>query len=89
MGATLNDIAKKVGVSQSTVSRVINGTAPISDEMKNKVYKAMKELNYHPNSLARNLAKGKSLTIGLVEMQIMKMHLPIPFSREVFMQWKK
>ena len=58
MGATLNDIAKKVGVSQSTVSRVINGTAPISDEMKNKVYKAMKELNYHPNSLARNLAKG-------------------------------
>lgn len=66
MGATLNDIAKKVGVSQSTVSRVINGTAPISDEMKNKVYKAMKELNYHPNSLARNLAKGKSLTIGLV-----------------------
>ena len=40
MRATLNDIAKKVGVSQSTVSRVINGTAPISDEMKNKVYKA-------------------------------------------------
>lgn len=66
MGATLNDIAKKVGVSQSTVSRVINGTAPISDEMKNKVYQAMKELNYHPNSLARNLAKGKSLTIGLI-----------------------
>ena len=66
MGATLNDIAKKVGVSQSTVSRVINGSAPISDEMKNKVYTAMKELNYHPNSLARNHAKGKSLTIGLV-----------------------
>ena len=87
MRATLNDIAKKVGVSQSTVSRVINGTAPISDEMKNKVYKAMKELNYHPNSLARNLAKGKSLTIGLVVT--MRMHLPIPFSHEVFMQWKK
>ena len=66
MGATLNDIAKKVGVSQSTVSRVINGTAPISDEMKNKVYKAMKELNYQQTSLARNLAKclcnGKSST---------------------------
>lgn len=39
MGATLNDIAKKVGVSQSTVSRVINGTAPISDEMKIKFIK--------------------------------------------------
>ncbi len=66
MGVTLNDIAKKVGVSPSTVSRVINGSAPISDEMKKKIYKAMNELNYHPNSLARNLATGSSLTIGLV-----------------------
>ena len=60
MGATLNDIAKKVGVSQSTVSRVINGTAPISDEMKNKVYKAMKELNYHPNARARSFARARA-----------------------------
>ena len=66
MGVTLNDIAKKVGVSPSTVSRVINGSAPISDEMKKKIYKATNELNYHPNSLARNLATGSSLTIGLV-----------------------
>lgn len=66
MGVTLNDIAKKVGVSPSTVSRVINGSAPISEEMKKKIYKVMNELNYHPNSLARNLAMGNSLTIGLV-----------------------
>lgn len=66
MGVTLSDIAKRVGVSPSTVSRVINGTAPISDEMKKKIYKAMNELNYHPNSLARNLATGSSSTIGLV-----------------------
>lgn len=66
MGVTLNDIAKRVGVSPSTVSRVINGSAPISEEMKKKIYKAMNELNYHPNSLARNLATGSSQTIGLV-----------------------
>lgn len=66
MGVTLNDIAKKVGVSPSTVSRVINGSAPISEEIKKKIYKAMDELNYHPNSFARNLAKGSSFTIGLV-----------------------
>lgn len=66
MRVTLNDIAKEVGVSPSTVSRVINGSAPISDEMKKKIYKAMNELNYHSNSLARNLAMGNSLTIGLV-----------------------
>ena len=63
---TIYDIAKRCGVSPSTVSRVINGSAPISDEMKKKIYKAMNELNYHPNSLARNLATGSSLTIGLV-----------------------
>ena len=57
-------ISQKVGVSQSTVSRVINGTAPISDEMKNKVYKAMKELNYHPNSLTKPLRKESPLRSG-------------------------
>lgn len=66
MGITLNDIAKEVGVSPSTVSRAINGSAPISEEIKKKIYKVMHELNYHPNSLARNLANGSSLTIGLV-----------------------
>ena len=66
MGVTLSDIAKAVDVSPSTVSRVINGTAPISEEMKKKIYKAMDELNYHPNSLARNLATGSSSTIGLI-----------------------
>lgn len=66
MGVTLNDIAKKVGVSPSTVSRVINGSAPISEGMKKKIYEAMQELNYHPNSIARTLATGNSKIIGLV-----------------------
>ncbi|MFR3401143.1 MAG: LacI family DNA-binding transcriptional regulator [Blautia faecis] len=64
MGATLNDIAKKVGVSQSTVSRVINGTAPISDEMKNKVYKAMKSLIIIQTALHETLRKESPLRSG-------------------------
>lgn len=48
MSATIKDIAKIVGVSPSTVSRVINGTAPISDEVTAKIREAMKELDYHP-----------------------------------------
>lgn len=66
MAATIKDIAKKVGVNPSTVSRVINGTATISEETKKKINAAMKELDYHPNIQARSLVNGNTFTIGLV-----------------------
>ena len=66
MSATIKDIAKAVGVNPSTVSRVINGTASISEETREKINQAMKELDYHPNSLARSLVNGSTFTIGLV-----------------------
>lgn len=66
MSVTIKDIAKYVGVNPSTVSRVMNGTASISDETKKRIYDAMAELNYHPNSFARSLANGSTFTIGLV-----------------------
>lgn len=66
MSATIKDIAKMVGVSPSTVSRVIHGNAPISDEIKAKIRNAMKELDYHPNSGARMLVTGSTYTIALV-----------------------
>lgn len=66
MAATIKDIAKKVGVNPSTVSRVINGTATISEETKKKIIAAMKELDYHPNIQARSLVNGNTFTIGLV-----------------------
>lgn len=66
MAATINDIAKKVGVSPSTVSRVMTGNAKISEETKEKIYAAMDELDYHPNSIARNLANGSSRTVSLI-----------------------
>ncbi len=66
MAVTIHDIAKKVGVSPSTVSRVMNGKAAISSETKEKIFAAMEELNFHPNSLARNLATGSSQAIALV-----------------------
>lgn len=66
MSATIKDIAKIVGVSPSTVSRVINGTAPISDEVTARIRKAMKEMDYHPNARARSFATGVTNTAGLV-----------------------
>ena len=66
MAVTIKDIAKKVGVNPSTVSRVINGNASISEETKRKILKAMEELDYHPNIMGRSLVNGSTFTIGLV-----------------------
>lgn len=66
MAVTIKDIAKRVGVSPSTVSRVINGSSSISTETAQKIQEVMEELNYHPNSLARNFANGNTYSIGLV-----------------------
>lgn len=66
MAITIKDVAKKAGVSPSTVSRVINGKGVISEETKNRINQVMEELHYFPNSLARNFANGSTYSIGLV-----------------------
>lgn len=66
MAVTIYDVAKLAGVNSSTVSRVINGKASITSRTKERVYAAMRELDYHPNSLARSLASGLSGAIGVV-----------------------
>ena len=64
--ATLKDVAEKVGVSITTVSRVMNGRGAISRETRDKVFAAMKELNYFPNEMARSLGNKSSHLIGLI-----------------------
>lgn len=67
MLATIYDIAKKAGVSTATVSRVINGVKhPIKEETRQKILEVAHELNYHPNTIAKSLAGGKSYTIALL-----------------------
>ncbi|WP_316570845.1 LacI family DNA-binding transcriptional regulator [Neobacillus sp. YIM B06451] len=63
--ATLKDVAKRAGVSVSTVSYSINGSHLISLETRNKVLKAAKDLGYRPNGPARNLKEKKTNIIGL------------------------
>ena len=60
------DVAKKIGVSQSAVSRVFTPGASVSNKMEVKVLQAANELGYRPNILARSLNTGKSKIIGLV-----------------------
>jgi len=63
---TIKDVAKRAGVSVMTVSRVINGSKNVSESTRKKVLKAIEELGYVPNSVARSLVLKKTSTIGLV-----------------------
>jgi LacI family transcriptional regulator len=67
---TLNDIAQKLGVSIITVSKALRGHPDISDNTADLVKKTASEIGYTPNFLARNLAAGKSNTIGVVLPEI-------------------
>jgi LacI family transcriptional regulator len=66
MAVTLEDVAKLAGVSHMTVSLVIRNDKRITEETRQKVLKAIKQLNYQPNYLARGLAGGKTNTIAVV-----------------------
>ena len=59
MAVRLKDIARDLGVSVVTVSKVLRGNADIGDETRRRVLKRMKELNYQPNMMARGLASGE------------------------------
>ena len=63
---TIDDVARQAGVSISTVSRVLNQSAPVEDEKVKKVRQAIKILNYEPQAAARILASQKTQTIGLL-----------------------
>ncbi|MDR1443819.1 MAG: LacI family transcriptional regulator [Treponema sp.] len=63
--ATIMDIAKETGVSAATVSYVLNGKKSISSKTKEKIFAAIKKLNYVPNINARSLTTKDSLLIGV------------------------
>lgn len=63
---TLEDIAKKAGVSRSTVSRVVNGSPYVSIDVRKRVQKVIQATGYQPNIAARSLASQRSNMIGLV-----------------------
>jgi LacI family transcriptional regulator len=63
---TMSDVARIAGVGTMTVSRVLNGTARVSEETARRVQKAIEQLKYRPNELARVFRSQKSKTIGLI-----------------------
>lgn len=63
---TIKDVAEHCGVSVSTVSRVLNHHPDVSDAIREKVLRVVREMHYVPNNSARDLVKPKSDSIGLV-----------------------
>lgn len=67
---TIQDIANRANVSISTVSRVLNNTAPVAEETRQRVLSIITELGYKPNLFAQGLAGGQSRTIGVLTQLI-------------------
>jgi DNA-binding LacI/PurR family transcriptional regulator len=63
---SIKKVAEVAGVSVGTVSHVITGSVPVSDELRLKVQAAIRELNYHPNHVARSLKTSKTRTLGII-----------------------
>jgi DNA-binding LacI/PurR family transcriptional regulator len=75
---TIVDIARRAGVAPMSVSRVINKNGYVSEQMREKVLKVVKESNYHPNALARSLRSQRTQVIGVLLPDIIN-----PFSAEL------
>jgi len=77
MSATIKQVAEKAGVSKATVSRVLNDSKPVRFETRERVLKAIEELDFQPNSTARSLVYKKSKTIGVVITDIANLFVSV------------
>ncbi len=82
MKSTIKDIARRAGVSPSTVSRVISCSNRISDETQSKVRAIMEEMNYRPNLLARSLVNRTASAVGVFSALSAEESMKHPFFAE-------
>lgn len=74
--ASIKDVAAKAGVSISTVSNVINGNRYVSEELTCKVQKAIKDLNYETDLIARSMKNSRTMTIGVIITSLSRIFIP-------------
>jgi DNA-binding LacI/PurR family transcriptional regulator len=63
---TIREVADLAGVAVGTVSHVVNGSVPVSEALRRKVQDAIRQLDYHPNHVARSLKTSKTRTLGII-----------------------
>lgn len=66
MSTSMQDVARRAGVSVTTVSHVLNNTRPVAERTRERVLNASRELKYYKNASARLLARGRSDSFGLI-----------------------
>jgi LacI family transcriptional regulator len=76
---TLEDVAKRAGVSRSTVSRVVNESPDVREEVRKRVLGVIQDVGYQPHAAARALASQRSWTIGLVLPQSVSFFFTDPY----------
>src|SRR4051794_40430056 len=76
-GPTSHDVARRAGVSQSTVSRALSGDPNVSEVTRAKVVEAAKELDYSPDVVARSLITRKTKRVGVVVSDITNPFYPL------------
>lgn len=86
---TIYDIAKKAGVSASTVSKVLNGRKDVSPKTIEKVKEITKQLGYQPSANARGLATKKSKTIGVFFQDHLNSGFRHPFFQDILASFKE
>ena len=67
---TVIDVAREAGVSASTVSRILNGTARVTADKRAAVEAAIRKLDFRPNQSARSLKMGRTMTVGILTQDI-------------------
>lgn len=81
---TIVEIAKEAGVSISTVSRVINGSAVVSEKTRERVSEVIKRHHFTPSAVARTLVSRQSMTIGIIMPDISN-----PYFAAMFAEFEK
>ncbi len=74
--ATIKDVAKHAGVSVGTVSNVLSESIPVSAALRERVFAAIRKLDYHPNYVARSLKVNRTKTLGMVISDITNPFFP-------------
>lgn len=73
---TITDVGEAAGVSASTVSRVLNGTAKVDPALVQRVHDVVRELGYQPNAAAQGLARGEWGTVGVLVPDLANPYFP-------------
>ncbi|GAF17031.1 LOW QUALITY PROTEIN: transcriptional regulator [Bacillus sp. JCM 19046] len=86
---TIKDIAKKAGVSQATISKILNNYTDVSQKTKERVFQIMEEVGYRPSHSARTLAQKTSKLIGVIYAGRLNADFDHPFFIEVLNAFKR